>query len=67
LGNGIDRTEYKGKNKFLIGVELQPRDGKQFQINGNHQTKIGLKFKTATTEPLNLICMAELPSLLQVS
>lgn len=65
LGNGIERTDYEGRNRFLMAVELLPSTGDQFQNQGHNQTKVSLKFSSATTEPLVLICLAEFPSLLQ--
>lgn len=66
LGHGIDRNDFK--NRFLVAIELQNSENEtQFQLKSTHQTKLEIRFNSATTEPLTLLVLSEFPSLVQIS
>lgn len=65
LGHGIDRGDYL--NKFIVAVELQPTHyDNRFHVQGNHQVKIQIRFKTAPTESLMGICCGMIENLLTI-
>ena len=66
LGHGLDRDDFVDKQCFLICIDLKSQATQQFQIKGNTQTKLVIRFAAATTYPINCVVFSEFPALVQL-
>lgn len=67
VSHGLDRRDYKKKNKFISVVELLPMHRtERFNLQGSHQLKMEIRFSKALTESIMCICSANFDSLLTI-
>jgi len=66
ISNSISREDYMN-GKFLVAVDLVAAHAPgRFHPQRNAQLKLDIQFNTATTESLNVICLGNFQSLLQI-